>query len=62
MVGLERKQVVGKNWVRHFPTNVLIEPSGRLDIPEVGKPGSVYISGHSDDTYVKTAEGWRFKT
>ena len=73
MVELARKQVVGPQWVRHFLTNMLIEATADggvagknylvvLDIGQAGKPSSIYIGGHYEDTYVKTAEGWRFKT
>ena len=56
----------------HFLTNIVIEPSpegarGRqylvvIDIGEGGKPSSVLIGGHYEDIYVKTPEGWRFKS
>jgi hypothetical protein len=73
MVELERRMVVGPQWVRHFLTNMLIEPTADggaagknylvvLDIPEAGKAGSIYIGGHYEDTYVRTPAGWRFKT
>jgi len=62
----------GPQYARHFITNHVIEPSpsgatGKdylvvVDIDAPGKPGKVFLMGHYDDTYVKTAEGWRFKT
>jgi hypothetical protein len=33
-----------------------------LDIGQNGQPGSVYLGGHYEDVYVKTPDGWRFKT
>jgi hypothetical protein len=58
--------------VRHFLTNVVIEPtaegaSGKqylavIDIGENGKPSSIFLGGRYEDTYVKTPQGWRFKT
>jgi hypothetical protein len=72
MAELQRKQVFGPNFVRHFLTNMQIEPTpdgakGKnylvvLDIGEGGKPSSIYIGGHYEDTYEKTADGWRFRT
>src|SRR5690606_37711425 len=29
---------------------------------EAGQPNAVWGGGHYEDTYVKTADGWRFKT
>jgi hypothetical protein len=62
----------GPKFVRHFLANQLIEPSpegatGRqylvvIDIGENGMPSSIFLGGHYEDAYAKTAEGWRFKT
>ena len=72
MTALANKQVYGPHFVRHFLANMLIEPSpggatGKnylmvLDMGENGRPSSIYIGGHYEDTYTKTAEGWRFQT
>ena len=62
----------GTAYVRHFMTNHLIEasPEGAkgkvyllvIDIARDGKPTSVNMGGHYEDTYVRTAEGWRIKS
>jgi hypothetical protein len=62
----------GDNYVRHFITNHAIEPSpggaiGReysaiIDIGENGPPGRIALGGRYDDEYVKTPQGWRFKS
>ena len=69
---LARAQPHGQGYVRHFLTNHMIEPSADgatgkqylvvLDIGENGTPGSVFLGGHYQDVYVKTPDGWRFKT
>lgn len=56
----------------HFIVNHVIEPTedgakGReymvhLRYGEPGQPNAVWGGGHYEDTYVKTPEGWRFKT
>ena len=33
-----------------------------VDLSENGKPGVVHQGGHYEDVYVKTAQGWRFKS
>ena len=58
--------------MRHFLTNVTIAPSPEgatgeqylvvIDPPEGGKPGRLFLGGHYEDIYVKTAEGWRYKS
>jgi hypothetical protein len=57
-------------YVRHFITNHVIEPSAEGAIGKVylmvvdceeGQPSSIYIGGHYEDVYVKTADGWRIK-
>ena len=74
LAALAREQVTGPQWVRHFLTNIVIEPtaagaSGKqyivvLDLADrgTGKPGTIFLGGHYEDTYVKTPQGWRFKT
>ena len=62
----------GPAYTRHFVTNVVIKPSvegatGRsylvgIDISENGKPTTLLHGGHYDDVYVKTPQGWRFKS
>ena len=57
-------------YVRHFITNHIIEPSpegakGKVylivaDVEE-DQPSSIYIGGHYEDVYVKTPDGWRIK-
>jgi len=61
----------GPAYVRHFLMNQLIEPTADgaagkqylvvIDIGENGKPGAIYIGGHYEDVYARTAQGWRFK-
>ena len=63
----------GPQYARHFITNHVIDaaPGGGatgkeylvvVDLDAPGKPGKVFLVGHYDDTYAKTAAGWRFKT
>jgi SnoaL-like domain len=62
----------GPQYARHFIANHVIDaaPGGAIgkeylvvvDIEAPGKPGKVFLMGHYDDTYVKTAAGWRFRT
>ena len=62
----------GPAFTRHFVTNVVIKPApggatGRsylvtLDAAEAGKPTTMLGGGHYDDIYVKTPQGWRFKS
>jgi len=72
LVKLAHTQPHNRQYIRHFLTNVVIEPSaggavGRqylvvLDTAADGKPGSVLLGGHYEDAYVKTPGGWRFKS
>ena len=58
--------------IGHIIVNVMIEPSAdgavgtsvmfHAKVTEEGKPGSVGSGGKYYDTYVKTSDGWRFKT
>ena len=69
---LAREQPRGPNYVRHYLTHHLIEPSPEgasgkaylavLDIGERGKPSTVFLGGHYEDTYARTPDGWRIKT
>jgi hypothetical protein len=61
----------GPRYTRHFLANHVIEatPDGAVgrqylvavDIGPPGQPSSIFLGGHYEDVYVKTAEGWRFK-
>jgi hypothetical protein len=61
----------GPNFVRHYLTNVLIEPTADgaigkqylvvIDVGENGKPGTLFLGGHYEDVYAKTDAGWKFK-
>ena len=71
LAALANTQPRGANYVRHFITNHVIEPSpggaiGReyaviIDIGENGNPGRIALGGRYDDEYVKTPQGWKFK-
>ena len=62
----------GANYVRHFLANQLVEPTADgaigkqylvvIDVGENGKPSTLFLGGHYEETYEKTADGWRFKT
>jgi hypothetical protein len=62
----------GPDYVRHFAMNHLIEPTADgaigkqfvvvIDIERPGKPTSIYLGGQYQDVYVKTPQGWRFKS
>jgi hypothetical protein len=72
LAALANTQPRGANYVRHFITNHVIEPSpggavGKeyaviIDIGENGNPGRIALGGRYDDEYVKTPQGWKFKT
>jgi hypothetical protein len=72
LVTLAQIQPRGPDYVRHYLTNHVIEPTSEgakgkeylvvIDNGENGRPSSLFLGGHYEDTYVKTAEGWRFKT
>jgi hypothetical protein len=69
---LAMAQPHGPEYARHFIANHVIDPApggatGReylvvVDIDAPGKPGKVFLIGHYDDTYARSADGWRFKT
>lgn len=62
----------GPKYTRHFLANHVIEATSdgatgkqylvAVDIGEMGQPSSIYLGGHYEDVYARTAEGWRFKT
>lgn len=63
----------GPSYTRHYLTNVIIYPTPdgargnqylvAIDVSEGGgKPSSVAHGGRYDDVYVKTPQGWRFKS
>jgi hypothetical protein len=62
----------GPKYTRHFLANHVIEATAdgaigkqylvAVDIGEMGQPNSIFLGGHYEDVYVKTPEGWRFKT
>ncbi|PWT85477.1 MAG: hypothetical protein C5B57_02870 [Blastocatellia bacterium] len=62
----------GPRYVRHYAMNHLIEPTidgaiGKqyvvvIDIGKDGKPSSIFLGGHYEDVYVRTQNGWRFKS
>lgn len=72
LAALANGQPHGAHYTRHFITNHVIEPApggaiGKeyaviIDIGEDGKPGGIALGGRYDDEYVKTPQGWRFKT
>ena len=72
LAAIARAQPHGPRYARHFLTNVTIAPSPEgatgeqylvvIDPPEGGKPGRLFLGGHYEDIYVKTAEGWRYKS
>jgi hypothetical protein len=72
LVTLAQIQPRGPDFVRHYLTNHVIEPTAGgakgkeylvvIDNGENGKPSSLFLGGHYEDTYVKTPEGWRIKT
>jgi hypothetical protein len=72
LAALAREQPRGPKYVRHYITHHVIDasPDGAtgkaylavLDIGEHGKPSTVFLGGHYEDTYVRTPDGWRIKT
>jgi hypothetical protein len=62
----------GPSYTRHYLTNVIVYPTPEgargnqylvaIDVSEGGKPSSVVHGGRYDDIYVKTPQGWRFKS
>jgi hypothetical protein len=72
LAALANTQPRGAQYVRHFITNHVIEPApggaiGKeyaviIDIGEGGKPSGIALGGRYDDEYVKTPNGWKFKS
>jgi hypothetical protein len=72
LAAIARAQPHGTRYSRHFLMNVTIAPSPEgatgeqylvvIDPPEGGKPGRLFLGGHYEDIYVKTADGWRYKS
>ena len=72
LAALANTQPRGTNYVRHFITNHVIEPApggaiGKeyaviIDIGENGNPGRIALGGRYDDEYVRTPQGWKFKS
>jgi len=62
----------GPDYTRHYLTNVIIYPTPdgargsqylvAIDVGEGGKASSIIHGGRYDDVYVKTPDGWRFKS
>lgn len=62
----------GPSYTRHFLTNVIVRPAPggatgtqylvAIDVGEGGTPSSIVHGGRYDDVYVKTPQGWRFKS
>ena len=72
LAAVARAEPHGPTYVRHILTNVTIAPSPEgatgeqylvvIDPPENGKPGRLFLGGHYEDIYTKTAEGWRYQS
>jgi hypothetical protein len=62
----------GPNYARHFLKNEISGPARAgatgtqyliaIDVGEGGKPSSIVHGGRYEDVYVKTPQGWRFKS
>jgi hypothetical protein len=69
---LAKQTAKGPQTAWHFILNHVIEPTEdgakgmeylvHLQYGDGDKPNAVWGGGHYEDTYVKTPEGWRFKT
>ncbi len=69
---LAKRTAKGPQTAWHFIVNHAIEPTEdgakgmqymvHLRYGEAGQPNIVWGGGHYEDTYVKTPDGWRFKT
>jgi hypothetical protein len=72
LAALANTQPRGAMYVRHFITNHVIEPApggaiGKeyaviIDIGENGNSSGIALGGRYDDEYVKTPQGWKFKS
>ena len=62
----------GPSYTRHYLTNVIIYPTtegargsqylAAIDVSEGGKPSGIVHGGRYEDVYVRTPDGWRFKS
>jgi hypothetical protein len=69
---LAKRTAKGPQTAWHFIVNHAIEPTENgakgmeymvhMRYRETGRPNAVWGGGHYEDTYVKTPDGWRFKT
>lgn len=69
---LAKRTAKGPQTAWHFIVNHVIEPTEdgakgmeymvHMRYGEAGRPNAVWGGGHYEDTYVKTPDGWRFKT
>jgi hypothetical protein len=69
---LAKQTAKGPQTAWHFIVNHVIEPTAdgakgkeylvHLQYGDADKPNVVWGGGHYEDTYVKTPDGWRFKT
>ena len=67
-----QKERGGPSYTRHYLTNVIVSPTAEgargsqylvaIDVSEGGKASSVVHGGRYEDVYVKTPQGWRFKS
>src|SRR5262249_6012151 len=72
LVALAHTQPHDRHYVRHFLTNMVIDPSpegaiGRqylvvIDVGEGGKPSSALLGGRDEEVSAKMAAGWRFRS
>lgn len=72
LAALAKQTAKGPQTAWHFIVNHVIEPTEdgakgmqylvHLRYGEAGQPNAVWGGGHYEDTYVKTEDGWRFKT
>jgi len=73
LMGRDHFKEQGPNYARHFQANAIIEPTpgggatgkqyiANIYFGEDGKPTVVGTGGHYEDVYVKTPNGWRFKS
>jgi hypothetical protein len=72
LAAIARAQPHGPKYARHFLMNVTIAPSPEgatgeqylvvIDPPAGGKPGGLFLGGHYEDIYIRTAQGWRYKS
>ena len=72
LAALARRNTRGPQSAFHFIVNHVIEPTSegavgkeylvQLRIGEGERPNDIFGGGHYEDVYVKTPEGWRFKT